>query len=332
MTVSPRSTSVPAAGFCEITSSSGSSDSRSSTATSSPASVSRFSAESRDSPVTSGTSTCSGPEETNSWTRSPRSTSSPAAGTVRIAMPFSTVSDDLRSTVAARSRLSSVWIATACGSPLTVGTLTVPGPPDTSSTTVEPSSALTPGSGSWSTTWSKAAWLRTRDSSTSKPARSSTARACSSGLPTTRGTSRLSFDVRPATAMAISTAASATTSRPRITHGQRRPSASSSRGGGGAGGSVGAATATGAKAAVSCGTVAVVPSCAPAACSAAAKSSAVCQRCAGSFASAAITTDSSAGLTSGRSCESGGGGSDRCLSAIETALSPSKGSRPLSIS
>jgi hypothetical protein len=50
------------------------------------------------------------------------------------------------------------------------------------------------------------------------------------------------------------------------------------------------------------------------------------------LASAAITTDSSAGLTSGLSWEIGCGGSDRCLSATATALSPSNGNRPASIS
>ena len=93
----------------------------------------------------------------------------------------------------------------------------------------------------------------------------------------------------------------------------------------------GTGAGTGANAEVSPGGGAS-PSCAPAAASAAPKSSADCQRCAGCFASAAITTDSSAGCTSGRICEIGVGGSDRCLSAIETALSPSNGSRPASIS
>ncbi len=118
---------------------------------------------------------------------------------------------------------------------------------------------------------------------------------------------------------------------PIVNQGQRRPPSEggSSTGGGGSGG--GAATGTGANAAVSwAGTP--CSSCVPAAWSASAKSSADCQRCAGSLARAAITTDSSAGLTSGRNCEIGGGCSDRCLSATDTALSPSNGSRPASIS
>ncbi len=45
-----------------------------------------------------------------------------------------------------------------------------------------------------------------------------------------------------------------------------------------------------------------------------------------------MTTASSAGCTSGRHCEIGAGCSDRCLSAMATALSPSNGSRPASIS
>ena len=63
-----------------------------------------------------------------------------------------------------------------------------------------------------------------------------------------------------------------------------------------------------------------------------ARSSADCQRCDGSLASAAMTTASSAGCTSGRQCEIGAGGSERCFSATATALSPSNGSRPASIS
>ena len=111
--------------------------------------------------------------------------------------------------------------------------------------------------------------------------------------------------------------------------GQRRRR-SSSGGGAGGGGTTGAGT--GANAAVSWGAGWAWPSWAPAAWSASANSSAVCQRWAGSLASAAITTASTAGFTSGRSCDIGGGGSDRCLRAIETALSPSNGSRPASIS
>ena len=45
-----------------------------------------------------------------------------------------------------------------------------------------------------------------------------------------------------------------------------------------------------------------------------------------------MTTASSAGCTSGRHCEIGAGCSDRCFSATATALSPSNGRRPASIS
>jgi hypothetical protein len=131
---------------------------------------------------------------------------------------------------------------------------------------------------------------------------------------------------------------SASVSRPITNQGQRRFFlCSGSVTGASVGGGVppsalaGTGAGTGANADVSLGGGAS-PSCAPAAASASPKSSAVCQRRAGSFASAAITTDSSAGCTSGRIWEIGMGGSDRCLSAIDTALSPSNGSRPASIS
>ena len=93
-----------------------------------------------------------------------------------------------------------------------------------------------------------------------------------------------------------------------------------------------AGIAIGAKAAVSWPPLCPASICARAASRAAARSSADCQRWAGSFARAAITTASSAGCTSGRHWEIGGGASERCFSATATALSPSKGSRPASIS
>ena len=66
--------------------------------------------------------------------------------------------------------------------------------------------------------------------------------------------------------------------------------------------------------------------------SAAINSSASRQRCAGSFASARITTCSSTGSSFGRTARSGGGSSLTCLSAIDTALSPVNGTSPASIS
>ena len=119
---------------------------------------------------------------------------------------------------------------------------------------------------------------------------------------------------------------------PIVNQGQLRSRSSGRRGGGSSPLMATGATATGANSAVSRATGAPESMWARAARSPSAKSSAVCQRCAGSLASAAITTDSSAGFTSGRSCEIGTGGSERCLSATETALSPSNGSRPQSIS
>jgi hypothetical protein len=50
------------------------------------------------------------------------------------------------------------------------------------------------------------------------------------------------------------------------------------------------------------------------------------------LANAFMTAASSAGLMSGRTSASRGGGSLRCFSAIDTALSPSNGTRPPSIS
>ena len=70
----------------------------------------------------------------------------------------------------------------------------------------------------------------------------------------------------------------------------------------------------------------------PACSSAAMNSSASAKRRAGSFSSARSTTASSAGGTCGLCCDGGTGGSLTCLSAIVTALSPSNGTRPVSIS
>ena len=61
-------------------------------------------------------------------------------------------------------------------------------------------------------------------------------------------------------------------------------------------------------------------------------SSASAKRSAGSFSSARSTTASSAGGTSGLSCDGGTGGSETCLSAIVTGDSASNGTRPVSSS
>ena len=154
VTVEPRVTLVPPDGLCEITSPSGSSDSCSSAATSKPSSRRRASAESRVRPVTSGTVTCSGPWLTSSRTRVPFVTSVPSGGTVRMANPFLTLSENSGSVVTSRSALWSSRTACTSDRRSTGGTSTSPGPPETSSVTVEPSSASTPPFGSWSTTWS----------------------------------------------------------------------------------------------------------------------------------------------------------------------------------
>ena len=119
-----------------------------------------------------------------------------------------------------------------------------------------------------------------------------------------------------------------------MNHGQRR---SGSRGGDVgdpplAPASVGRSTGAATNSAVSRGAATPDAIWSRAVLSAAANSSALCQRCAGSLARAAMTTDSSVGCTSGRSCEIGVGGSERCLSATATALSPWKGTRPVSSS
>ena len=189
VTVSPRVSSVPPDGLWEITSPSGTSDSCSATETPKPSSRSRASADSRDSPVTSGTATCSGPELTSRRTRVPFVTSLPSPGTVRTAKSFFTLSEGSLSTVTLSPASSRSWIACPWRRLATGGTSTFPGPSDTSSVTVEPASASSPGLGSWSTTWSKGCELRTRSVWTSKPARSMSARASTSCLPVTRGTS-----------------------------------------------------------------------------------------------------------------------------------------------
>jgi hypothetical protein len=60
--------------------------------------------------------------------------------------------------------------------------------------------------------------------------------------------------------------------------------------------------------------------------------SAVGKRRAGSFSSARITTASISGVTARLNADGGTGRSLTCLSAIVTALSPSKGTRPVSSS
>jgi hypothetical protein len=62
------------------------------------------------------------------------------------------------------------------------------------------------------------------------------------------------------------------------------------------------------------------------------KSSAFWKRRAGSFSRARSTTASSSGGTCGLMARGGVGASATCLSAMLTALSPSKGTRPVSIS
>ena len=60
--------------------------------------------------------------------------------------------------------------------------------------------------------------------------------------------------------------------------------------------------------------------------------SASAKRRAGSFSSARSTTASSSGGTPATTRLGGTGGSETCLSAMLTAVSPSNGDRPVSIS
>ena len=314
---------------------SGSSDSSSCTAVRRPAFWISDSAEPWDKPVTSGTLTCSGPLLTSSRTRWPLRASAPSRGTVRMAKPSLTSSENSRSTVTFSPARSSWEIA--CGSRrlATGGTGTIGGPSETSSVTVEPTSASSPALGSWSSTWSTGCWLWKRVSRTSKPARSSLARACTSCWPVTRGTSFFSVVRAPLAISHASTPTSARTRIPIVNQGQRLRFSPGSVTGASTGGEPSpspAGNGIGANAAVPSPPLSPASIWARAASRPCAKSSADCQRCAGSLASAAITTASRAGCTSGRSCDSGVGCSERCLSAIATALSPSKGSRPASIS
>ena len=106
------------------------------------------SAEPRDSPVTSGTSTCSGPLLTLSVTRLPRSTEVPCRGKVRMAVPSGTLSEASALTVTSKPAFSRVLMAWERVWPSTEGTRALPGPFETTSVTVEPSSASSPALGS----------------------------------------------------------------------------------------------------------------------------------------------------------------------------------------
>ena len=162
VTSSPRSALAPPAGLWRITSFSGASESRSSTFTSSRARVSRVSAASRVRPTTSGTLICAGPELTNSRTREPRSTDVPSLGEVRVAKPLRTVSDASVSAVTSSPCFCSSLMARWREVLRTEGTRTLPGPLETISVIVSFAAAVSPASGSWRSTVSTSALLRSR--------------------------------------------------------------------------------------------------------------------------------------------------------------------------
>ena len=298
----------------------------------SPARLSVASADSRARSITSGTSTCVGPLETNSSTREPTSAVVPPGGFVLIASPSSTESELAwrTSTLKPHRLVSSRWpqparfssrTARSSEKPSTVGIVTLPGPVETVSVTVDPSSASVPPPGSWwmtSPTGARSGW---RSTSTSKPSSVRRSTATASGWPTTRSTSTLSPPVKSSRASATRSAV-----RPSAIHGQRslRSSSSSTRRA-----SVGRDRhERGRVLARAAGPA--TPARAPS--SARMNSSASAQRIAGSLASARMTAASSSGATSGRSVLIGVGSSFRCWTAIATALSPSNGSRPVSSS
>ena len=122
------------------------------------------------SPVTSGTSTCSGPRETRSVTSLPRSSVAPAGGEVSTTRPLRTSSEKTRSTCGLKPASLSCFSASSCSSPATCGTGASPGPLETVIVTVDPSGASAPGRGSCAATWSRStSGLTTGTTSTSKP-------------------------------------------------------------------------------------------------------------------------------------------------------------------
>src|SRR5205807_108258 len=101
-----------------------------------------------DLPVTSGTATFAGPDDTTSVIAEPTGTGCPADGLVSMMFPagiVSLVSDTVRPTLSP----AFVIVRRACAweSPTTEGTFTDVGPEETVRETVEPSSTLAPPTG-----------------------------------------------------------------------------------------------------------------------------------------------------------------------------------------
>ena len=144
-------------------------------------------------PTTSGTAVFSLPRETTSVTVEPLRTDSPSAGEVSITRSFLTVSEysSLRSV---RKPASRIWsVASSTGRPWTSGTSASPGPVETLIVTSDPTSASSPGAGSWPATRSSSTvsdWSGT--TFTSKPSRWRICVAFSARLSTTLGTGLVS--------------------------------------------------------------------------------------------------------------------------------------------
>src|SRR4051794_25701637 len=146
VTVDPAATVVPLCGVCEMTSPSDALVvSWFWTLTWRPAPSMRDTAVSLSWPTTPGTDTSWGPLETISVTVVPRSTWVPADGRVSMTWPFATLCDGWSRVVAFSPSALSASLASLTDLSTTSGTATWPGPPDTTSVTVEPSSTFFPG-------------------------------------------------------------------------------------------------------------------------------------------------------------------------------------------
>jgi hypothetical protein len=167
-----------------------------------------------------------GPVLMKSCTRVPFFCSVPPAGSVRIACPAGIERDDSSCRVYSNPASLRSLAASFSVLPFTSGTIFVPGPLETRSTTVLFSATLSPAAGSWLTTLSGGASLATGLTSLLRFRRASSATACGAGLPTMFGTSTSSS---PPSANASATPPSRSSSRS-VAHGhqRRRPPSSSS--------------------------------------------------------------------------------------------------------
>jgi hypothetical protein len=263
-----------------------------------------------------------GPVETTIVTVEPDLARRPGLGVERITLPVSTSDDASRSDFTRNPARSNSSTASCSGWSITSGTVPLPGPDETERVTVDPSSAFWPAVGSCSSTVPRVASLRNWSTSTSKPAASSWSAAFSTSSPVTAGTVTWSVPKRLISRIARSPASTAARRPIRIQRRRRRRRSSASA----------AASASGSTTAAN---IAVSPGfagSASAASRARENSSALEKRFAGSLASARSTTASRAGGTPGFSELGGAACSETCLSATATALSPSNGTRPVSIS